>query len=226
MAQTLFTNLADPNTLIDFRRNISRGGDRATSSLCVSIEMGDILIDDPAAQRASALLGTLASSAITSDIVTLFNTILKSINEAVFPSATKIAAIQESISMNCAPAAYVHQLAAIANGSVPVPSQDIQAAASSALGAFAAKSPCPFDDNPGLEPHHIVQVLHNQTIDEDRHENLLRAVYGLANTRHPDVIDKVKDFTHHSVPALRVAAVRAIANVPNVCDYKVQMSSC
>lgn len=133
-----------------------------------------------------------------------------------FSNAAKVAAIQESVAMNCAPKYYVGDLTNIANNSILVGFADVEAAASAALGSFAAKPPCPWDDEPLLEPHHIVQILHNKTVDEDRHEKLLTAVYGLANTRHPHVIDKVTNFTEHDNPVVRVAAIRAIANVPNV----------
>ncbi|KAH6635430.1 hypothetical protein B0J18DRAFT_472556 [Chaetomium sp. MPI-SDFR-AT-0129] len=215
---SITANPSDTNTLIDFRRNISRAGEEGRNLICAAIQSQDVNLNNDGGLTASVLMGTLASFPLTIQVLETFEDVVLA---QTFSTTAKIAAIQESVAMNCAAKGYAYDLASIANNTVPAgSSDDLEAAASAALGSFAAKPPCPWDgdntpEKPMLEPHHIVHLLHNKTVDEDRHDKLLTALYGLANTRHPHVIDKVDNFTEHDNPVLRVAAVRAIANVPN-----------
>jgi hypothetical protein len=215
MVQTLYSGVEDASFLIDFRRNISAGGQPAIETLCQLILLGEVSFQD--VEQSSAVLGTIVTGQTTEAVEAVFNSLVNP--QAVEPvaAAIKVSAIQQSIGMTCSPGLYVHNLAAIANGTVTGETDDLEAAASSALGAFASKQPCAFTEpHLTLGSHHIVELLTNKTIDAQHNETILKGLYGMANSRHANLIDGAIPFFNHSDPSVRVAAIRAIANVPTV----------
>jgi hypothetical protein len=216
MVQTLYSAIEDPSFLVDFRRNISDGGQPAIETLCRLILSGHVGFEN--VDQSSAILGTVVMAQTTESVEAVFIKIIAPQTPGSVPDGIKISAIQQSIAMSCSPGLYVKDLTAIANGSVPGDTDDLEGAGSAALGVFSTKQPCPFTKRHlVLGSHRIVEILHNKTVDAERNETILKGVYGLANTRHPDVLDKVIPLLDHSEPAVRVAAIRAIANVPTVC---------
>lgn len=182
------------------------------TQLCGLIGANMVVLDSP--DLASVVLGTVAGFPTTSTIAQLFDDFLPG-GSLTSANNVVIASIQESVAMNCQPATYVQNLSALAASD----DSPFQPAASLVLGVFATKVACPFSDGPSLQAHDITSQLKTQTVDEERPEALLRAVYALANTRHPSVLNTVRNFTDHAAPAVRVAAMRAIANVATVSIY-------
>ncbi|KAI9751030.1 MAG: dihydrolipoamide dehydrogenase precursor [Chaenotheca gracillima] len=213
LVQTLYMDINSQEKLISFRRAIDRGGLPAIESLSNLLQNGQISIHN--AQQAAAIFSTVLDGQTTEASTRLLGIAIAT--EGWLTNEVKASAIYQTMSMTCFPVNMSRILGSLAAGSPdadPKDTADLVSAATVALGAFASKPPCPFDAPGGiLPPHHIVSLLGSKLADAEDPHNQLKAIYGLANTQHPGVIDHVIEQVNHDIPAVRVGAIRALANV-------------
>lgn len=212
----LFQDPTDTNALLKFRRFFAYCSAPSIITLWQAIASGKIVILDDA--HASPIFGAVYEYPVSSTIASNMAGIMLGREPNADAVSVRASAIAQSPALPCFPAVISTALNALAADTTL--DQEIYVSAQNALTAFVGKGACPFDP-PGYDPAHHKTV--NRLLStaakhhEVEHQEMLRTVYGMANTRHPDIVDAASHLLHqHNSSSVRVGAIRAVANVPTV----------
>ena len=207
-------SLNDPEALIHFRRKFALGSSRTitTLSLCLLDEFITITKVD----LATAIFSTVIMQQNDNTAAYFMSNVTA--ETFTFKKDIVVTGIYQSIALNCLPSAMAKQLRIWAEYDQSKDSDDIATAALAALAALSSKPPCDSTDTPGrIDAYDVVDLINDKIRSAQDDQQLTKAVYALANSRHPHVIDTVLNYTTHKSETVRSGAIRALGNVPTVC---------
>ena len=213
MFTQLYQKLDDPDTLIQFRRNFSLGSSGSINTLRACISSGDIKIET--FDQAAPVFNTIVMQR-SDDIAAYF---MSDVINGQLPltQEAKVSGVYQSIAVSCVPPAMASFLQQEANLSQSDSQDDLPTAALVVLTALSSTPNCTAQGNLGrLKAQQVVEFVGDKMNEAQTDARLTKAVYAMANTRHPNSIDKVLDFTVHKSDTVRSGAVRALGNVPTV----------
>ena len=210
----LYDNLEEASALITFRRSIAEGGRGAIVTLSNLIMDGIVALENPS--QSSAILDTLISGRTVPELAAhAINAVMRS-SHPQFAEPVRISAMHQALAMSCFYDSTLDLLTRLSKDPVQT---NISTAATVTLGAFASKHHCSSAKLTDGINHRkkILTSLKKNGMASDLPEDRVSMLYALANTRQPEAFTIVTDhFDHPSLP-VRIAAVRAIANIDHVC---------
>ncbi|MCJ1389504.1 hypothetical protein MMC18_002361 [Xylographa bjoerkii] len=173
--------------LVDFRREFALGG-QAAFQLFSDFVLDPGSVFTVTEGQAGAVFGTIVDGPTNALIETIMTNVIS------HQDSVRVSAIYQSTETTCFLSALATVLGPLANLTQTDAPVDIASAAITALG--------------------IVEFLDAKAQDAQDDDSLVKAVYALANTRHANATNSVIDLFQHSSLAVRVAAMRAVANIP------------
>ncbi|RYO93578.1 hypothetical protein DL762_001016 [Monosporascus cannonballus] len=213
MVNRLFLSLDDAGPLLEFRRAFASCNAPSINNLWLAIDTAHIMVAN--GENASALFSTIYDYPVSESIASHMSDIMLGNVANADSGPVRLTAVSQSPGLPCLPRIVGDALHSLSSANSTADGF-LADAATNALAAFVGSPPCSFDP-PNYEPPHsrVVNGLLEKSSKATNNEELLKTVYALANSRHPDVIDVARDLLNHTSSPMRVGAIRAIANVPS-----------